>query len=558
MQNPPKYAYNYEINGENKGVSGHQEVRNGINTTGNYFVSTPDAHQDVSYFSDDWGFHPVVRYQTKGEKSHVTSHFALGKEAVDALHQNEDGKFPLPKDDSKSRPDNRKPFSFLPTNLPALEQNSAPFGELQKPATSEQTREDPRFVQQHLFEVQSKQPQVVQTYEPRVLIQPLVNVQQQPDIVYANPQQKGSQDVRRPTQNKLTEYISSSTPVTGQDVYDIDLLVGPTTRKPVYNENEKSNPLEGPKNNNEQDPNTVFKRPIFVGDVDSSTKVNREYLPPIDHNQGQFLKEVTKVVVDAVQQTLENDQFITDSITAPIKEAPSRQFLKQFKGRGQVRFGNEETPSSTAKYTKEETLVITQRPISNKFLAPVQAGLKLANDDCTDEETHKKHTTKTIIEVKKSVNIKNVLVNEPKSQTRHRKCEEDGACSKVFIQQVPVAVPVPYDRIVEKERKVPVPVDRIVEKQVNVPYPVPYPVQVTKEVKVPVDRIVEKQVNVPYPVPYPVQVTKEVKVPVERIVPYPVQVEKVIEKKVNVPVPYPVEKVITKEVKVSCKALFIE
>jgi hypothetical protein len=41
---------------------------------------------DVNYFVDDWGFHAVNKYSNQGPHSRVSGHFALGYEAVQALH----------------------------------------------------------------------------------------------------------------------------------------------------------------------------------------------------------------------------------------------------------------------------------------------------------------------------------------------------------------------------------------------------------------------------------------------------------------------------------------
>lgn len=462
LQNPPKYSYDYKISGDNKGVSGHQEVRNGINTTGNYFVKTADSQQDVSYFSDDWGYHPIARYSTKSETSQVSSHFALGKEAVDALHQTEDGKFPLPaqnptQSDKKSNvrdPSKQNSYSgFLPTSLPTEQpkQNIYEINQNAQPPRNSQIN-TPSYTNNQDF---SSHYQTIQFVQP------------QQDIIYAEtqPSKTGPSQIsealrpqhqpqQQQQQQKYTEFVPSS-PLPKQQEFNFERFVSSTTpSQPKVNEDEKSNGLGDQSLN---DPDNLFKRPIIVGDFEATTSVNREYLPPLpDHNHGQFHKEVTKVV-DAVNQSLDIDQFITDSTPSPKKEAPSRQFLRQFKTRTPAKYQFSDSVSSTTKSSKEQTLVITQRPISNKFLAPVQAGLKLANDDCTDEETHKKHTTKTIIEVQKTVNIKNVLINQPKSQSKSRKCEDDNACSKVFIQQVPVPVPVPFEKKVE----VPYPVEKV-------------------------------------------------------------------------------------------------
>lgn len=562
IQNPPKYAYNYAITGEDKGVQGHHEVRNGINTTGSYYVQTEDSKSDVSYFSDDWGFHPVVKYETKSENSHVKSHFALGKEAVDALNENKDGRFPIPGEDVKSAPLSPQHYStprpILPTTVPTYHivseqphyQSIAQSGP-QHTIHHTTHVETPQYVTpahtqdailsqphqqapiQHIHhEVSAKAP--VNVHQPIHFVQshqhikhekPIhvtpVPILQEPNIQYAEIPANhkpnyvsinvhhGVQPPRyeeyQPQQKQKLVKVVSTTPryVTSQDIFNINAAIS-VTPKPVYptHESEKSLPVKStpsqPKYTNlyeepkDKHLNSIsFQHPIVVGEIDlkqqiilSTTSANREYLPPvtskpkansellkIDHNQGQFLKETT-FNLDHSHQSLEGDQQMTDTTSAPHKEAPSRYFLRKFK--------QPTLSPTTIKSVKEDTLVITQRPISNKYLAPVQAGLKLANDDCNDEIEHQqKHVTKTIVEVQKTVNV---LYDDRKPQygaryTPRKPCGEDGyGCKQQVIIQ-------PVEHIVEKKVPVHIETQKIVEK------PVPYPVK----------HFVDK------PVPYPVK-----------------------------------------------------
>jgi len=46
------------------------------------------TQQTVNYFTDDWGYHPVVAYSTASGSAVSSTHFALGGRAVAALqHQ---------------------------------------------------------------------------------------------------------------------------------------------------------------------------------------------------------------------------------------------------------------------------------------------------------------------------------------------------------------------------------------------------------------------------------------------------------------------------------------
>lgn len=50
-----------------------------------YYVQNSDSAQNVQYFADDWGYHPVVEYSNAGPHSRARTQFALGEEAVKQL-----------------------------------------------------------------------------------------------------------------------------------------------------------------------------------------------------------------------------------------------------------------------------------------------------------------------------------------------------------------------------------------------------------------------------------------------------------------------------------------
>lgn len=63
-ENPPNYQFEYKVYSDlDHGEQGHEEIREGIHSKGNYFVNVPEEHSktDVQYITDDWGYHPVVR-----------------------------------------------------------------------------------------------------------------------------------------------------------------------------------------------------------------------------------------------------------------------------------------------------------------------------------------------------------------------------------------------------------------------------------------------------------------------------------------------------------------
>ncbi|XP_077283661.1 uncharacterized protein LOC143909523 [Arctopsyche grandis] len=88
--NPPKYDFGYTIDYSSGNKQGHLEQRNGEHTEGHYYVDLPNesAAQEVQYFADDWGFHPIVKYSSKSKHSSSSTQFALGEEAVKKLGAN--------------------------------------------------------------------------------------------------------------------------------------------------------------------------------------------------------------------------------------------------------------------------------------------------------------------------------------------------------------------------------------------------------------------------------------------------------------------------------------
>ncbi|XP_018564695.1 uncharacterized protein LOC108906040 [Anoplophora glabripennis] len=87
--NPPKYEYGYKISDEKGSGQGKQEQRDGIYALGRYYVQQKNANQEVQYFADDWGYHPVVEYSSVGPHSRSTAKFALGAESVQQLKNKE-------------------------------------------------------------------------------------------------------------------------------------------------------------------------------------------------------------------------------------------------------------------------------------------------------------------------------------------------------------------------------------------------------------------------------------------------------------------------------------
>ncbi|XP_058835494.1 titin-like [Topomyia yanbarensis] len=352
-----------------------------------------------------------------------------------------------------------------------------------------------------------------------------------------------------------------------------------------------------------------FAKPIIVGEMPEGTARNHRsgdrsenYLKQInveiigesdDHNKGQYLKETIFPANELTSEPCDDDQKSTP-VLIKHEVTTIRPISLSTKGRGttasrlstRFRTTTAQQPSSTARYTAKETTAVTPKPVSNKYLAPIQAGLRLSNsepniDDCLDAilQPPKQDLNvekKTLVEIQKSVNIKNILVDQEKPQPA--KQQEFGSRTKIIQQPIFIEKPVekivkqnvyiekPVDRIIQQpvyiEKPVPHPVDRIVEKKVPVPYPVEKIVEKPVQTVVQVPYAVEKQVPVHHYIDRPVTQHVAVPVPVERIVEKPYPVDRVVTKEVQVPYPVtqfvekivdrpvPVEKIITKEVQV--------
>uniref|UniRef100_A0A1B0F022 Uncharacterized protein n=2 Tax=Phlebotomus papatasi TaxID=29031 RepID=A0A1B0F022_PHLPP len=80
-ENIAKVSYSYSVASEDgaEKIHGHQVFRTADNVKGNFFVHLPNgqAQSTVDYIADAFGYHPIVRYTTKGTNSLMSQHFAL-------------------------------------------------------------------------------------------------------------------------------------------------------------------------------------------------------------------------------------------------------------------------------------------------------------------------------------------------------------------------------------------------------------------------------------------------------------------------------------------------
>ncbi|XP_050089771.1 uncharacterized protein LOC126573970 [Anopheles aquasalis] len=390
--------------------------------------------------------------------------------------------------------------------------------------------------------------------------------------------------------------------VSNEDVVDINNAQEGNSTEPLVTTNTKSEDSESSESQRVQTnagrSAGSFEEPIVVeegdtveaassprgqrsgsGVLDRSKQINVEILGESeDHNHGQFLKETTilasKPAEPCDEDGKEQGVLITKQEVTTVKPVTVTRVRGSTAARLSTRYKvTNGVSSTTARYQQPTTVTVTEKPLSSRYTAPIQTAHRPVTggkpsvvrplvDDCVDTvvPAPREHT---IVEVQKSLNIKNILVGQ-QEQPVAANLRQYGARTKIIQQPVYVEKPVerivkqpvyiekPVERIVHQpvyvEKQVPVPVERIVEKPVHHTHYVDRPVPVEKKVTihVPVEKIVEKPVHVEK------VVTKEVKVPypVAQLVDRPVPVEKIVEKQVAVEVPryidrpYPVEKIV--------------
>jgi hypothetical protein len=306
----------------------------------------------------------------------------------------------------------------------------------------------------------------------------------------------------------------------------------------------------------------VVHETLFIPADTPRKQINVQIIDPESHNNGQFLKETTYLK--------EENSTIVSSTTTKTTTTAAPALTTDIG----ATTGSTTTTSTQRPYTTS----YTQKSLSAKFLAPIQAGLRLSSEpkqkldeDCDEDLPSSTTTTigpprkaeqRTVVNVHKNVRVNKVLVQPgpygahklvgiPTKQpcTQPNKCGEDNG----YLPPAPVVPIIPVKPtivhtqrpvIIHTTERVPIEVEKLVVKEVPIDRPVPYPVDrvieriVEKPVEkvvikeVPYDRIVEKVVNVDRPVPYPVNRLIPVEKPVERVVvkdvPYPVIQEKIV------------------------------
>uniref|UniRef100_A0A6P7GTI3 Titin-like n=1 Tax=Diabrotica virgifera virgifera TaxID=50390 RepID=A0A6P7GTI3_DIAVI len=404
--------------------------------------------------------------------------------------------------------------------------------ELPQPAQQLYIQHIPQPVENVIFPQPTPTPIIYQSQQPEE--QQILIEQPQPNIVLLD-QQKQEQLVaeklvksenqgnafsyqefglkikgKRPT--KLIE--STQHLVNGQDVLDINSAVTnyeeerikSTTAYPTATEYTVTEP-------------SLKEQPIVVADIDNK-------------------------IVSSTQSILKEQEHIV-STTASSIESVSTTF---------------ESTSPTP------TIVVTPRPVSTTFLAPITAGVRLESTE-QGEEKYKLNKHNVQIEVQKTVPYYLGKYEYPLSQEGYyaannslveQSVKNDLELGKTLLY-FPGQLPAPQNQIFEIDnhinvQQLPNTFTHNQFAELDQQFAQGYQHQVVLQQLPTQQKEITKIIHQPYAVkvPYevPVPIVKQVSVPVtvEKVIEKPVHITKIVEKPVPVPQPYPVEKIVDRPI----------
>ncbi|VEN57311.1 unnamed protein product, partial [Callosobruchus maculatus] len=568
--NPPRYAYGYDI-ADKEVETGKQEQREGEYAQGRYYVQDKDTNQDIQYFADDWGYHPVVEYSNEGPFSKSKAKFALDHEAVQQL-RNKEKNLPqlqgLPDtgnlqdpgiSSSKARQEDPQEKSSI-TPLPPQEQNVTPQ------AAPTQVQFDPSLLQQPQLQQQlvNGDPQVLfagnvvasessvpqgniiflqptglpdgpnlfQNSFPGPLL-PLLGGEQLlfeadgPGAKLITPQQLDGRfldfstfglKVKENPENKHAKLIESTKDlVSGQDVLNLNAAIPngyhDTTTETVTSQSTST----------ESYSTTVS--PI------TTTESNLEQKPIV----------VAEIGDNSISSTVDVSEPSTYSTTPNYVETISTTF---------------ETSTSPP-----STVVVTPRPVSTQFLAPITAGVRLDNEEKNDIAEKKSEAEENVpkedtqVEIQKTIPYYLGKLEYPMqydtnydytgniTQMMATNAAADLELSKtlLYFPMVPPDVEV-NNHLTNQQLPKPV----IKEKFTEMDYQ-QYEMQQTQQ-----NRVVAKPlpIQLPYQAPYHVASPVAIPVKVDKVSQKHGHVIKMIQKPIIMQQPYHVHKIIEKPVHV--------
>ncbi|CAH1971939.1 unnamed protein product, partial [Acanthoscelides obtectus] len=413
--NPPRYAYGYDI-ADKEVETGKQERRDGEYAQGRYYVQDKDTNQDIQYFVDDWGYHPAVEYSSQGPFSKSKTKFALDHEAVQQLRNKE-------------------------KNLPQL-QGLPNTGNLQDPGTSNTKSHGQEDPQEKLSVAPSpsREPSNPQTVSTQVQLDASSIIQQpqlQQQVLNVDPQILFTSESKLPQGNIIflqpnglpdgSNLFQNNLPgpllslLGGEQLFFTDGLYDSPGEKLIdpqeldgldlssfglklkENTNKHAKLIESTKDlvsgqdvlnlnaafpTNYQDTATEPVKAHVTSSESYSTTI-----PPVTATESNL--EQKPIVVAEVD---DNSISSTVDVTEPQTFSTTASYI--------------ETASTTFETSSPSTVIVTPRPVSTQFLAPITAGVRLHNHneekkdkDVAEKKSSEETTVKedTEVEVQKSI-----------------------------------------------------------------------------------------------------------------------------------------------------------
>ncbi|XP_050518327.1 titin-like [Diabrotica virgifera virgifera] len=625
--NPPKYEYGYNIVGDKGGEQGKQEQRDGIYASGRYFVQNKDARQDVQYFADDWGYHPAVEYANVGPHSQASAKFALGHEAVVQLRNKEANKpqleglpdtGPLKKDGVGSSPvpthtipapilDQPKPQNTLlvpiPNQQPIVQQQEVPqvpydpFREQSQPVSPAPNQQliyhdQPKVQIQH--QIEQPQPQIVyEQQEPQSVAQQDPSHYQQ--VVFEQPQIK--QELPQPAQQLYIQHIPqpvenvifpqpTPTPIIyqSQQPEEQQILIEQPQPNIVLLDQQKQEQLVAEKLVKSENQGNAFSYQEFGLKI--KAKRPTKLIESTQHLvNGQDVLDINSAVTNYEEERIKSTTAYPTAteytVTEPsLKEQPivvadidnkivssTQSILKEQEHIVSTTASSIESVSTTFESTSPTpTIVVTPRPVSTTFLAPITAGVRLESTE-QGEEKYKLNKHNVQIEVQKTVPYYLGKYEYPLSQEGYyaannslveQSVKNDLELGKTLLY-FPGQLPAPQNQIFEIDnhinvQQLPNTFTHNQFAELDQQFAQGYQHQVVLQQLPTQQKEITKIIHQPYAVkvPYevPVPIVKQVSVPVtvEKVIEKPVHITKIVEKPVPVPQPYPVEKIVDRPI----------
>ncbi|XP_044729618.1 uncharacterized protein LOC123292968 [Chrysoperla carnea] len=404
-QHPPNYKYSYDIEHNKDGTSqGKQETRDGEFASGRYYVSLPrrGASSQVQYFADDWGYHPFVQYSTTNAHSKVSAHFALGEQAIKALHN------------SNKQQINTGAAIFStaiqPTQHKQIEQQTEQNLAIPPPAIS--TQQLPP--QQYLIRPQSDQsillPVIFQTYPTTIQQPPSIAPIYQQNIPFELIEQH--ENLRSLENNNLQQ---NGRQQVEQQQNQVQILINHNTQEQINNNQIQNEKQEDSGTINSSDNSGYSKLVKNTENLITGADV-------LNINSAAELNtEITETQSFQDQQSSNNfiyqqNELYQNSTIKPI-------IVAEFSSTGGENIiSSTEKPHEDCDQENEEeskTLNEETRPLSINFLAPITAALRLESSGekieniitCDNDEAHENEKkteedtqiTNNNVEIQKSI-----------------------------------------------------------------------------------------------------------------------------------------------------------